>query len=80
MLDIYRKNFDNSKTYDGYDENNVFILNNIDQIKGINFKEGKTLIEIPNTIGLTKEFLNEIPNNVYIRIIGGYTNQYQDYL
>ena len=78
MLDIYRKNFDNSKTYDGYDENNVFILNNIDQIKGINFKEGKTLIEIPNTIGLTKEFLNEIPNNVYIRIIGGYTNQYMN--
>ena len=33
MLDIYRKNFDNSKTYDGYDENNVFILNNIDQLR-----------------------------------------------
>lgn len=81
MVDLSVKPFDESKTYSAYKPGNVYkcTINNINDIlnliKNVDPNE-RVLIELPNTVGLTHDIINKIPNNVEIRIIGGLTKEY----
>lgn len=82
MVDISRnKSVNEGKTYQAYNINNVFkcsgqnISDIIAKIKSSNNKD-RCLIELPNTLGLTDDILNSLPDNVDVRIIGGLTEEY----
>lgn len=81
MIDITPKEFNENLTYQAYDMNNVYkcdvtsIISTIEQIRQSN-KNDKCLIQIPNTNGLTHEIINQLPDNVDVRIVGGYTEEY----
>ena len=93
MIDLNRNTFNEANTYSSYNQANIFktdsnnIKSLLEQIDKINTNE-KILIELQNTIGLTDEIIDIIPNNVDIRIIGSRTeefaksskNQNMDYL
>lgn len=81
MIDLNRSTFNEVETYKAYNPNNVFKTdcNNIrkllEQINLSNSNE-RILIELQNTIGITDEIINMIPNNVDIRIIGSRTEEF----
>lgn len=71
--------FDIKKTYVGYDKViSCSNLNsqNLSEIKQYENSNQKVLVEIPNTFGLSSQMASLIPNNVFIRIIGGHTDEY----
>ena len=75
------KKFDENNTFKAYDIKNVYkgdtsnISQIIEQIRHSNISE-KCLIQIPNTVGLTHDIINSLPDNVDVRIVGGYTEEY----
>ncbi len=78
---LKRGGFDESTTYGAYKQENIFktsvenINNVIEKIKSINPIE-QVLIELNDTRGLSLEILDSIPDNVDIRVIGSYTEEY----
>ena len=75
------KKFDENNTFKAYDIKNVYkcdtsnISQIIEQIRNSNISE-KCLVQIPNTVGLTHDIINSLPDNVDVRIVGGYTEEY----
>ena len=72
-----RPKFDMNKSYGGYEyvvKPKTDLLTAINEIKSGNF--GNVLIEIPNTLELTQEVVDNIPSNVEVRITGGYTLEF----
>ena len=74
-----RPKFDVNKTYTGYHK--LFKANEQSLDFQINkllaTDDGtKTLLELPNSKGLTNELIDKLPDNVSIRITGGYTEEY----
>lgn len=93
MINLERKPFDESVTYQAYKPENVYkcdskkIDETLDHIIQLKSNE-RILIELPNTVGLTQSIIDRIPSNVDVRIDGGLTeeyaksikNEYMDYL
>ena len=80
-IDLARKKFDESKTYAAYDTNNVYKCNadNLKQVLAQILQQQSTdriLIEIPNTIGLTHDIIDQLTENIDVRITGGLTEEY----
>jgi len=83
MIDLSVKPFDESKTYSAYKPENVYkcTINNINDVLNSIISvssDERILIELPNTVGLTHDIINKIPNNAEIRITGGFTQEYSN--
>lgn len=73
--------FQESKSYQAYNSNNVYKCNvcdleNIIRKISSNGILERCLVEIPNTVGLTHDLVSNLSDNVDVRIIGGLTNEY----
>ena len=63
--------------YEGYDLLYRTDANHLEEIiSQVNNQEGKILIELKNTTNLTTELINKLPDNISIRIVGAYTNEF----
>ena len=81
MVDLNRKVFDASNTYQAYSPNNIYKCdaNNLKQVLSQILQQQsneRILIELPNTIGLSDEIINALTDNIDVRIIGGLTDEY----
>ena len=81
MIDLGRKPFDESKTYQAYNSNNIYKCdaNNLKQVLSQILQQQSSeriLIELPSTVGLTDEIINALTDNIDVRIIGGLTDEY----
>lgn len=81
MVDLSRKNFDATSTYQAYNPNNIYKCddNNIKQVLNQILQKKSSeriLIELPSTVGLTDEVVSTLTNNMDVRIIGGLTDEY----
>lgn len=83
MVDLNRKAFNESKTYQAYNPNNIYKCdaNNLEQVISeiLSQHSGeRILIELQNTIGLTDDIINSLTDNIDVRIIGGLTKEYSE--
>lgn len=70
------RSWNENSIYEGYD----YVVKSNDLNSAISelnnpTLNGNILIEIPTTIGLTQEVINNIPDNVKVRVKGGYTSE-----
>ena len=81
MVDLSRKVFDASNTYQAYSPNNIYKCdaNNLKQVLSQILQQQsseRVLIELPSTIGLSDEIINALTDNIDVRVIGGLTDEY----
>ena len=81
MVNLGRKEFDASKTYQAYNPNNIYKCdaNNLKQVLSQILQQQSSeriLIELPNTVGLSDEIINALTDNIDVRVIGGLTEEY----
>ena len=78
---LLSRTFDRTTTYAGYDS--VYkvdsnLKESISNLKNIESSSSKILVEIPNSSLLTTEAIEELPDNIEVRINGGLTDEYMN--
>lgn len=81
MVNLSRKIFDPSNTYQAYSPSNIYKCNanNLKEILSQILQHQSSeriLIELPSTVGLSDEVINALTDNIDVRVIGGLTEEY----